>query len=69
MQTDGGGELDLFAIIGTWWARRVRIMLLALAGAVVGVAIFAAVYALRESHQEATVTFQLPLQSIQFIQF
>lgn len=59
MHTDAEGELDLFSIIGTWWAQRVRIVLLALAGLVVGAAIFAAVYALRESRQEATLTFRV----------
>jgi hypothetical protein len=59
MQTDAGGELDLFSIIATWWSHRVRIALLALAGAAVGAAIFAAVYALRPSQQEATLTFRV----------
>ena len=59
MHPEGEGELDLFSIVGTWWAQRVKIVLLSFAGLVIGAAIFAAVYALRPSQQEATLLFRV----------
>jgi len=55
--TDGG--IDLFSVLDGWWRQRGRIFLLAAAGAAAAAAAVLAVYVLRPSHQETSLTFRL----------
>lgn len=59
IQNDSSSGIGLAALLAVWWARRVKIVLLASAGALVAAALFAAVFLLRDSWQEANLTFRV----------
>jgi hypothetical protein len=53
------GGLNLSEILNIWWRSRARIVLLALTGLVAAAAVLLAVYILRPSYQEASLTLRL----------
>ncbi len=59
----------LVEIVGALWAERVRIGLLAAAGAVVAAGLVIAVYALRPAHQEASMTVRLLFDGVERNQY